>query len=71
MSVKLPTEQHLEFLSLKGGCSGSSESTHFKMPHCWKSYVVAQLFINLAPILCDTSDHVVLHCLLTECTFKI
>ena len=26
MSVKLLTEHHLEFLSLKGGCTGSSES---------------------------------------------
>ena len=30
MSVKLPTEHHLEFLSLKGGCTGSSESTLVK-----------------------------------------
>ena len=28
MSVKLLTEHHLEFVSLKGGCRGSSESTH-------------------------------------------
>ena len=27
MSVKLLTEHHLEFISLKGGCTGSSEST--------------------------------------------
>ena len=33
-SVKLLTEHHLEFLSLKGGCTGSSESIHVKMPHC-------------------------------------
>ena len=33
MSVKLLTEHHLEFLSLKGGCIGSSESTLVKMPH--------------------------------------
>ena len=26
MTVKLLTEHHLEFLSLKGGCTGSSES---------------------------------------------
>ena len=26
------------FLSLKGGCTGSSESTLVKMPHCWKSH---------------------------------
>ena len=43
MSVKLPTEHDLEFLSLKGGCTGSSESTLVKMPHCWKSRVVAQI----------------------------
>ena len=41
MTVKLQTEQHLEFLSLKGGCTGSSESTHVNMPHCWKSHVAA------------------------------
>ena len=35
MSVKLLTEHHLEFLSLKGGCRGSSESTLVKMPRCW------------------------------------
>ena len=41
--VKLWTEHHLEFLSLKGGCRGSSESTHGKMPHCWKSLALAQV----------------------------
>ena len=39
---KLLTKQHFEFLSLTGGGSGSSESirsesTHVKIPHCWKS----------------------------------
>ena len=29
MIVKLLTEHHLKFLSLKGGCRGSSESTLF------------------------------------------
>ena len=43
MTVKLLTEHHLEFLSLKGGSTGSSEPTHVKMPHCWKSHVVAQM----------------------------
>ena len=28
MSVKLLTEQHLKFLSLKAGCTGSYESTN-------------------------------------------
>ena len=32
MSVKLLTEHHLEFLSLKGGCTCLSESTLVKMP---------------------------------------
>ena len=41
MIVKLLTEHHLEFLSLKGGCTGSSESTHVKIPHCWKSHAAA------------------------------
>ena len=43
MIVKLLTEHHLEFLSLKEGCTGLSESTHVKMPKCWKSHATAQL----------------------------
>ena len=43
MSIKLLNEHHLEFLSLKEGCPGSSESTLVKMPHCWKSHVTAQM----------------------------
>ena len=46
MIVKLLTEHHLEFLSLKGGYTGSSESTHVKMPHCWKSHALAHIMIN-------------------------
>ena len=34
MIVKLLTEHHLEFLSLKEGCTGSSESTLIKLPNC-------------------------------------
>ena len=41
MTVKLLTERHLEFLSLKGGYTGSPEATLVKMPHCWKSHVAA------------------------------
>ena len=41
MIVKLLTEHHLECLSFKGGCRGSSESTHVKMPNCWKSHALA------------------------------
>ena len=47
MSVRLLTEHRLEFLCLKGGCTGSSESTHVKIPHCWKSHVAAQLKARL------------------------
>ena len=43
MIVKLLTEHVLEFLSVKGGFTGSPESTHVKMPHCWKSQVQAQI----------------------------
>ena len=42
------TEHHLEFLSLKGGYTGLSESIHVKMPHCWKSRVAAHI--------CPTSE---------------
>ena len=49
MSVKLLTEHNLEFLSLKGGCTGSSESTHVKMPHCWKSHVTAHIRFSIVP----------------------
>ena len=45
MTVKLLSENLLEFLSLKGGCTGSSESTLVKMPHCWKSHVTAHIFV--------------------------
>ena len=41
MIVKQLTEHHLEFLSSKGGCRGSSESTLVKMSNCWKSRAAA------------------------------
>ena len=51
------TKQHLELLSLKGGCTGSSESTLVKTPNCQKSGYCS--FINyLADIgqQCEVSD---------------
>ena len=39
MCVQLLTEYNLKFVSLKGGYTGSSESTPVKIPHCWKSYL--------------------------------
>ena len=44
-------EQHLEFVCFTGGCACSSESVHVKMPHCWKSHVVAQI-----PYISDLSS---------------
>ena len=46
MIVKLLTQHHLEFLSFKGGCRGSSEVTHVKMPHCMKSHAKAQISVQ-------------------------
>ena len=46
MSVKLLTEHILEVLSLKGGCTGSFESTHVKIPHCWKCHATAHLALQ-------------------------
>ena len=55
MTVKQLTKHHLEFLSLKRGCTGSSESTHIKMPHYWKprrgSYVKFVLWLKHPIIL--------------------
>ena len=52
MSVKLLTEQHLEFLNVKGGCTGSFESTLVKMSHCWKSHVAAQMSSCCRVVVC-------------------
>ena len=46
MIVKLLTKHHLEFLTFKGGCIGSSESTLVKMCHCWKSHALAHLVLT-------------------------
>ena len=43
MIVQLLAEHHLEFLSLKGGCRGSHESTLVKMSNSWKSRVTAHM----------------------------
>ena len=41
--LELLTEHHSEFLSLKRGYRGSSDSTLVKMPHCWKSHATAHM----------------------------
>ena len=53
MTIKLLTEHHLEFLSLKGGYTGSSEPTLVKIPHCWKSHVTAQLILKQSCTVCN------------------
>ena len=40
MHVKLLNEHHLEFLSLKGSCTGSSDSTLVIMSHLWKYQLI-------------------------------
>ena len=46
MTVKLLTEHHLEFLSFTGNCTGSSESTLVKIPHCRKSHAAAHITLS-------------------------
>ena len=53
MIVKLLTEHHLDFLSLKRGCTGSSESTLVKMSNCWKSHAVAQIMFTSMLVTVD------------------
>ena len=57
MIAKLLTEHHLEFLSLKGGCRGSSGSTLVKMSNCWKSHAVAHIHSKILNILYDLRWH--------------
>ena len=51
MIVKHLTEHHLEFLSLKGGCRGSSESTLVKMSNCLKSYAAVHFIYFRARLM--------------------
>ena len=56
MNVKLLTENNLEFLSLKGGYTGLSESTIVKMPHCWESHVTAHITFLSYTVYALTGD---------------
>ena len=51
MNIKLLTEHHLEFLSFKGGYTGSSESTLVKISHCWKSYATAHYLFHYSNLI--------------------
>ena len=70
MTVKLSTEHHLEFLNIKEGCTGSSESTHVKISNCWKSHVAAhmilwreQCLVQILRMVQDACTHVCLRTL--------
>ena len=63
MIVKLMTEHHLECLSLKGGCRGSSESTHVKMPQGWKFHALAQIICtSKRPSRSDSTEMFQMNC---------
>ena len=62
MIVKLLTEGHLELLSLKGCCRGSSEFKHVKMSLCWKSHTLAHIRVL-------TIDGIPTHCCHQLCEF--
>ena len=64
MTLRPLTKHHLNFLSLKGGCTCSSESTHVKMPHCWKSHVTAKLSFD--PCISDSCLIIVFLCLFCQ-----
>ena len=42
-----------KFLSLKGGCGYSSESTLIKMPHCWISHVAAIVGYHMSRLISE------------------
>ena len=69
MIVKLLTEHHLEFLSLKGGCRGSSESTLVKMSNCWKSHASAHLKVHMHQFA-YTSKFVYMYMQINTCMSK-
>ena len=46
MTLRPLTEQYLESLSLKGGCTGSSESIYVKMTHCSQSHVAGHIYFS-------------------------
>ena len=56
------TEQHLEFLSSKEGCTGLSKFIYFQMTHCWKSHATAMQCLHCLQAqsrdMDEGSDHV-------------
>ena len=63
MTLRLLIEHHLEFLSLKKGCTDSSKSTLVKMPHCWKSRYGSNVFsaaVVIYPVMFSDITHPVM-----------
>ena len=63
MSVKLLTEHHLEFLSLKGGSAAEARPSH----HLSKCHIVGNHNVTVRPQ--DTNNEVmkIMHACLNEC----
>ena len=57
MSVKLLTEHNLEFLSLKEGCTGSSESSIVEMPHLLEITCCGSFTLSLPVCLVPSVDN--------------
>ena len=68
MNIKPLTEHHLLFLSLKGGCTGLSQSTLVKTQHCWKSHVAAHLLITLTLCILVTPKCIMRYSILSGST---
>ena len=62
MSVKLLTQYHLEFLSLKGGCTGLSESLSLFLSNChivgnYMSWLIYLCLLEIDVIPCVSVKH--------------
>ena len=53
----------MEFLTLKAGCTSSSESTLVKIPHCWESHVVAHIVSLVDTFNVDDPNILSDHCI--------
>ena len=70
MSVKLLTEHDLNFRSVIGGCTDSSESTLVKRPHCLKSHAMAHI-ISYPDAVVHTTNFAIIEGSFTKESFQI
>ena len=47
LEYAMAKQHNFQFVSFKGGCTGSTESTLVKIPHCWKFHVIAQPTLSI------------------------